>query len=82
MGSVKPVIVVVHATSKQGTSVVKSLLQSGRFAVKALVRDATTDSASRLMLPTRTGLNAPLRVVAVRGIRRLRSSTSAKQAAG
>ena len=41
----KPIIAVVHATSKQGTSVVNSLLQTGRYAVKALTRDANSDSA-------------------------------------
>ena len=49
MATTKPVIVVVHATSKQGSSVVKSLLQTGQFAVKALVRDANTDSASAML---------------------------------
>ena len=38
-------IVVVHATSKQGTSVVNSLLQTSKFAVKALTRDANSESA-------------------------------------
>jgi len=51
MGSVKPIIVVVHATSKQGSSVVKSLLQTDKFAVKALVRDAGSECARRCMLP-------------------------------
>ncbi len=41
----KPVIVVVHATSKQGTSVVNSLLQTDRFTVKAITRNAGSDSA-------------------------------------
>ena len=41
----KPVIVVMHATSKQGTSVVNSLLQTKSFIVKALTRNAGSDSA-------------------------------------
>ena len=52
MASAKPVIVVVHATSKQGTSVVNSLLQTRQFAVKALVRDETTESAFNAHLRT------------------------------
>ena len=46
----KPVIVVVHATSKQGTSVVNSLLQTDKFAVKAITRNAGSDSAIADML--------------------------------
>jgi hypothetical protein len=42
----KPIIAVVHATSKQGTSVVNSLLQTGKFAVKAITRDANSECAS------------------------------------
>jgi uncharacterized protein YbjT (DUF2867 family) len=45
MASGKPVIVVTHATSKQGTSVVISLLQTDKFVVKAITRDANSDSA-------------------------------------
>jgi len=41
----KPIVVVVHATSKQGTSVVNSLLQTDRFTVKAITRNAGSDSA-------------------------------------
>jgi hypothetical protein len=41
----KPTIVVLHATSKQGTSVVSSLLQTDKFIVKAVTRNANSDSA-------------------------------------
>ena len=41
----KPVIVVVHATSKQGTSVVNSLLWTDKYVVKAITRDASGNSA-------------------------------------
>ena len=53
MAASKPVIVVVHATSKQGTSVVNSLLQTGKFTVKAITRDANSDSAPRRVYPFR-----------------------------
>ena len=41
----KPIVVVVHATSKQGTSVVNSLLQTDSFTVKAITRKPGSDSA-------------------------------------
>ena len=40
----KPIAVVVHATSKQGTSAVISLLQTNKFVVKAITRDASSTS--------------------------------------
>ena len=43
----KPVVAVLHANSKQGTSVVLSLLESDKLAVKAVVRSANSDSASQ-----------------------------------
>ena len=46
MAPSKPVIAVLHANSKQGTSVVLSLLESDKFIVKAIVRSADSDSAS------------------------------------
>ena len=42
----KPVIAVLHANSKQGTSVVLSLLETAKFVVKAVVRSADSESAS------------------------------------
>ena len=45
MAATGKIVVVVHATSKQGTSVVNSLLQTAKFAVRALTRDASSDSA-------------------------------------
>jgi hypothetical protein len=45
MAAAKPVIVVVHATSKQGTSVVNSLLQTEKFIVKCITRNANSGSA-------------------------------------
>ena len=47
----KPIIVVVHGTSKQGTSVVISLLQTNKFVVKAITRDASSDSELPLRIP-------------------------------
>lgn len=44
----KPLIVVTGATSKQGRSVVTSLLDSGRFRVRALTRDAGSAQARTL----------------------------------
>jgi uncharacterized protein YbjT (DUF2867 family) len=44
----KPLIVVTGATSKQGRSVVASLIASGRFRVRALTRDAESAQARRL----------------------------------
>ena len=41
----KPTVVVVGATSKQGSSVVCSLLESGRFTVKALTQDSNSPGA-------------------------------------
>lgn len=41
----KPLIVVAGATSKQGRSVVTSLLKSGRFRVRALTRDVGSAQA-------------------------------------
>ena len=45
MSSSSAIVVVMHATSKQGTSVVNSLLDTHKFTVKALTRDAGSDSA-------------------------------------
>ena len=53
MNAAKPIIVVVHATSKQGTSVINSLLQTDKFAVKATTHDANSESA-----PADTGVCA------------------------
>ena len=39
------IVTVVHATGKQGSGVVHALLRSGQYRVKAVTRDATTDSA-------------------------------------
>lgn len=44
----KPLIVVAGATSKQGRSVATSLLESGRFRVRALTRDADSAQARSL----------------------------------
>ena len=44
----KPLIVVAGATSKQGRSVVTSLLESGRFRVRALTRSADSAQARGL----------------------------------
>lgn len=44
----KPLIVVAGATSKQGRSVATSLLESGRFRVRALTRNADSAQARRL----------------------------------
>jgi len=38
-------VVIVGATSKQGSSVVCSLLESGKFAVKALTQDSNSPGA-------------------------------------
>ncbi|MFE5690415.1 NmrA/HSCARG family protein [Streptomyces sp. NPDC056512] len=46
--SSKPLIVVAGATSKQGRSVATSLLESGRFRVRALTRDAGSAQARSL----------------------------------
>ncbi|MFF9624807.1 NmrA/HSCARG family protein [Streptomyces griseosporeus] len=46
--AVKPLIVVAGATSKQGRSVVTSLLESGRFRVRALTRSADSAVARSL----------------------------------
>lgn len=46
--SAKPLIVVAGATSKQGRSVVTSLLGSGGFRVRALTRDADSAQAQNL----------------------------------
>ncbi|MGW1998329.1 NmrA/HSCARG family protein [Embleya sp. NPDC001921] len=45
----KPLIVVSGATSKQGRSVAGSLLESGRFRVRALTRNADSPQARRLV---------------------------------
>jgi uncharacterized protein YbjT (DUF2867 family) len=47
-GSGTPLIVVAGATSKQGRSVVTSLLDSGRFRVRALTRNADSPQARNL----------------------------------
>ncbi len=39
------IVTVVHATGKQGSGVVHALLRSGKYHVKAVTRDANTDSA-------------------------------------
>ncbi|KAJ1929259.1 hypothetical protein IWQ60_001314 [Tieghemiomyces parasiticus] len=44
----KPIIAIVGATGTQGGSVVNALLQSGHFAVRALTRNAQSDSAKAL----------------------------------
>jgi uncharacterized protein YbjT (DUF2867 family) len=44
----KPLVTVVGATSKQGRSVVDSLLQSGRYRVRALTRKTGTSEAQSL----------------------------------
>ncbi len=48
MSTSKPLIVVTGATSKKGGSVVRSLLKSGKYAVRALTRDASSDEAKKL----------------------------------
>ena len=47
-GTDKPLIAVAGATSKQGRSVVTSLLESGSFRVRALTRDAGSRQAMNL----------------------------------
>lgn len=44
----KPLFVVAGATSKQGRSVASSLLQSGRYRVRALTRNASSSQAREL----------------------------------
>src|SRR4051812_44029704 len=44
----KPLITVVGATSKQGRSVANTLLQSGRYRVRALTRRIDTSAAQSL----------------------------------
>jgi uncharacterized protein YbjT (DUF2867 family) len=46
--TIRPLIVVTGSTSKQGRSVVMSLLDSGRFRVRALTRDADSAQARQL----------------------------------
>jgi uncharacterized protein YbjT (DUF2867 family) len=58
--SQKPLIAIVGATSKQGRSVVMSLLQSQRFRVRALTRDDESPTAHGLRK-----LGAEIRKVAV-----------------
>ena len=45
MAEGQAIVVVVNATSKQGTSVVISLLHTQKFVVKAITRNASSDSA-------------------------------------
>ena len=46
MVTAKPIIVVLHATSKQGSSVIIALLETDKFAVKGITRDVNGDSAA------------------------------------
>ena len=46
----KPVAVVVGATGKQGTGVVKALLAAGKFDVKAITRDPHSVASSHLSI--------------------------------
>jgi len=48
MTNQKPLIAVVGALSKQGRSVAQTLLQSGRYRVRALTRDTNTPAAHHL----------------------------------
>lgn len=56
----KPLIVVTGATSKQGRSVVTSLLGSGRFRVRALTRNAGSTRARTLAAMGAEVATAPL----------------------
>ena len=44
----KPVAVVLGATGKQGTGIVKALLATGKFNVKAVTRDPHSAASGRL----------------------------------
>lgn len=55
-----PLIVVAGATSKQGRSVVAALLESGRFRVRALTRDANSAQARSLAQMGAQILTVPL----------------------
>ena len=44
----KPIIAVAGATSKQGRSIVKSLLHTGKFHVRALTRNPASPQAQQL----------------------------------
>ena len=44
----KPAVVVVGATGKQGGAVVNALLAQGRFGVRALTRDGSSQKATAL----------------------------------
>jgi uncharacterized protein YbjT (DUF2867 family) len=48
MAESKPVIVVVGGTGAQGGSVVRALLKDGKYRVKAITRDSTSDKAKQL----------------------------------
>ena len=48
MTSTAPLVAVAGGTSKQGRSVVKTLLADGRFRVRALTRDPSSPQAREL----------------------------------
>ncbi|MBD2897615.1 hypothetical protein amrb99_65790 [Actinomadura sp. RB99] len=56
----KPLIVVSGATSKQGRSVAASLLESGRFRVRALTRNADSPQARNLAMKGAELFSVPL----------------------
>jgi len=58
----KPVVTVVGATSKQGRSVAHTLLESGRYRVRALTRNAHSHEARALSARGAEVLAAPLEV--------------------
>jgi uncharacterized protein YbjT (DUF2867 family) len=58
----KPLITVVGATSKQGRSVVRTLLGSGRYRVRALTRDVQSPEARSLAVEGAELVAVPLEV--------------------
>jgi uncharacterized protein YbjT (DUF2867 family) len=66
--SVKPLITVVGALSKQGRSVVHTLLESGRFRVRALTRRVDTMEAQSLAQRGAELMSVPLQAGNVDGL--------------
>jgi len=49
MAQVKPIISVVGATGAQGGAIVRALLHTGKFEVRGLTRNASSDAAKKLV---------------------------------
>jgi uncharacterized protein YbjT (DUF2867 family) len=64
----KPLITVVGALSKQGRSVVHSLLESGRYRVRALTRHAGAPEAQKLAKRGAELMSVPLEVGNLHGL--------------